>query len=152
MQIGDILGFSIEPNKDGTDPVLILKCTLTDADDQQGVELFGSSGIDYNPPVNARAAILKIGEAWKIAVGVSDGVTPESLPGEIEIYSTDGTQKLCSVKCAIDGTVTIKGLGGLGQIVIDPLGTISCTGPLGNFALAASTGRFSVNGNFTVDP
>lgn len=97
--IGKITGFEIAHNKDSDGDVLMLQVELTEETDVQTVELFRHTGVDYNPPVGSTTVTIPVTESLRIAIATDDGITPESAPGEYEIYSSDGTAKLSKVKC-----------------------------------------------------
>jgi hypothetical protein len=113
--IGKIIGFEITKNKDSDSDVLMLQVELTEESDVQTVELFRHAGVDYNPPAESTTVTIPVTESLRIAIATDDGITPESAPGEYEIYSSDGTSKLSKVKCdatsvSVDGTeVVING-------------------------------------------
>lgn len=110
MLIGRVTGFEIGQNQDGDEDVLLLQVEMTESDDVQTVELFNPGGRDYNPTTNSQVIVLPISDALQIAVAVSDGITPESEPGEVEIYSADsyGGSKKAKIKWLVDGTLKLN--------------------------------------------
>lgn len=110
MIIGRVTGYEIGKNKEGEEDSLLLQVEMTETNDIQTVELFGSGGKDYNPPTDARVVVLSIADAMQIAVAVNDGVTPESEPGEDEIYSVEeyGGPKKARLKCFTDGKLKLN--------------------------------------------
>ncbi len=113
MMIGRVTGYEIGTNKEGEEENVLLQVEMTEEDDIQTVELYGSGGRDYNPPTNATVIVIPIADALQIAVAVNDGITPESEPGDAEIYSVDkyGGSKQAKVKCFKDGRVKLNNGG-----------------------------------------
>ncbi|MCK5603582.1 hypothetical protein KAR91_16980 [Candidatus Pacearchaeota archaeon] len=109
--MGLIVGSETGPNTEADENVRLLSVEITDDEDPQTVEMAGAGGIDYNPSDNAVAIVDDIGESYKVAVGVDDGIEPAVDRGEIEMYSTseDGTSKQARVKCVNDGIVELNG-------------------------------------------
>lgn len=110
MIIGRVTGYEIGTNKEGEEDSLLLQVEMTETDDVQTVELYGSGGRDYNPPIDSTVIVIPIADALQIAVAVNDGITPESEPGEAEIYSVDefGGSKQAKVKCFTDGKLKLN--------------------------------------------
>lgn len=111
MEIGYVTGYEVGKSKENDTDTIILHVEMSEVDDIQTVELFGSGGRDYNPPTGASVVVLSVADAMQIAIAVDDGLTPESLPGEDEMYSTDGVEKKARVKCFTDGVLRFN-LGG----------------------------------------
>ncbi|RPI64786.1 MAG: hypothetical protein EHM48_00045 [Planctomycetaceae bacterium] len=57
-------------------------------DDMRTVELVTQAGEDTNPANGCRVVVINV-PGYKVAVAVTDDLTPEVDPGEKEIYSTD---------------------------------------------------------------
>lgn len=110
MDIGRVTGYEIGKNKEGEVDVLLLQVEISEPDDVQTVELYQSGGRDYNPPTNSTVIVIPIADALQIAVAVNDGITPESEPGEAEIYSVDeyAGSKQAKVKLFTDGVCKIN--------------------------------------------
>lgn len=127
MDIGRVTGYEIGKNKEGEIDVLLLQVEISEADDVQTVELYGSGGRDYNPPTNSTVIALPIAEALKIAIAVNDGITPESEPGEVEIYSVDEYEgeKKAKVKLFTDGKCKINNGGPAAARVGDEIKSVS---------------------------
>jgi len=92
IKVGTVTGREIKPNIDGTQDVMILQVEITDPEDIQTVEVIANAGEDNNPPDDSTVVIARVGDAWKIAVAINDGITPDDslTPGEKKIYSSDG--------------------------------------------------------------
>lgn len=106
--IGVVTGRRVSKNRDGDKPVLILQVSLIDGEDTRSIEIFSSS--DFNPANGTRVYICNVSDSYQIAVATSDGLTPESEPGEIEIYSTDNpvTSKQASIYLNKDGEIILN--------------------------------------------
>ena len=105
MRIGRVLSSEITENRDGEGKVLLLQVELSDPDDVQTVEYAQAAGEDFRPPEDTTVIVTDLGEAWKIAIAADDGIDPESLDGEKEIYAISGGEKKGRLKCNLDGTV-----------------------------------------------
>ena len=108
MAIGIIRGRSIGRSLDGDKDRVILQVELMpDDEDIRLVELFTQSGDDTSPASGCRVNVVPITDNYDIAVGVSDGLTPEVDPGEREFYSTDDpvTAKQARIKLDKDGNI-----------------------------------------------
>lgn len=107
MILGKVTNKEVRTDRDSENKVLMLQVELTDERDIQDVELFKSAGEDATPHDGAFVIVLSLSEAFKVAVGVEDGIEPETKAGEKEIYSYDeyGGSKLARVLCNEDGEV-----------------------------------------------
>jgi hypothetical protein len=88
MKLGKITGRRIGTNRDGDASRVILQVELLE-DDVKTVELFSQAGEDVNPADGCRAVVIDVASSYKVAIAVSDDLTPEVNAGEKEIYSTD---------------------------------------------------------------
>jgi hypothetical protein len=131
MIIGRVTGYEIDKNKEGDEDSLLLQVELTESNDVQTVELYGSGGRDYNPPTDSTVVVIPIADALQIAVAVNDGIAPESEPGETEIYSVDkfAGEKQASVKCFTDGKVVLNFEGPAAARVGDEIQITPATDP-----------------------
>jgi hypothetical protein len=131
MIIGKVTGFEVGKNKEGETDVLLLQVEMTEDSDIQTVELFGSGGRDYNPPTNSAVVVIPVADALQIAVAVNDGITPESEPGEVEIYSVDQYEgsKQARVKLFTDGKCKINNGGPAAARVGDEIKSIASLPP-----------------------
>ena len=153
LKVGTVDKTRVDVNGDGGVQVRLVDVILSDPQDVQTVQLWTKEGEDYNPAPGSKILVLHAGSAWGIGIAVDDEFLPAAAAGEKYIYALDptGTTIMSSIKLFNDGSVEIAGLSGLGKVTINPDGTISGIGPVGNFSLDGITGQFSVNGNFTVD-
>ncbi len=92
IKVGTVTGREITTNIDGTQLAMMLQVEITSPEDIQTVEVIGRAGENSNPPDGSTVVIVKIGNAWKIAVAVDDGIAPDAslTPGEKKVYSSDG--------------------------------------------------------------
>lgn len=120
--IGIVTGYTVGPNKDGTAQRILLQVQF-DPGNVKTIELFQGSGEDSNPATGSRVFVTQASESYKITGMSSGNITPESLPGEKEIYSTDplGAAKLARIK--LDGTGLI-GIQNTAQSFIDLIDTL----------------------------
>lgn len=111
QQIGRVTGREIVANRDGTKQSLMLQVEITDPEDIQTVELISQDGEDTNPVDNSRVVIIPIGQAYKIAIAVDDGIEPDStqVPGEKKIYSSDGGVIKAFIQWLKTGAMIISG-------------------------------------------
>jgi hypothetical protein len=129
MIIGRVTGYEIGKNKEGETESLLLGVELTEPEDIQTVELYRHAGVDYNPVNDSTVIVIPIADALQIGVAVDDGITPESEPGEYEIYSSDNDAKKAKVKCLINGKVKINDGGPAAARVGDEIQVTPVTDP-----------------------
>jgi hypothetical protein len=103
--VGIITNRQIGPNRDGDKSRLLLQVQMVD-DDMRTVELVTQAGEDTNPANGCRVVVINV-PGYKVAVAVTDDLTPEVDPGEKEIYSTDNpaTAKQARTRWKSDGTI-----------------------------------------------
>ena len=87
VKTGKITGRTITTNRDGTNQRVMLQVQMTNPDDIQTVEYVSLPGQDENPIDGSRVFILEVGDSYKIAIAVDDGVTPAMATGEKRLYS-----------------------------------------------------------------
>lgn len=106
--VGIVTGRRIDKNRDGDKNVLILQVELIEGEDVRSIEIFSSS--DFNPANGTRVYICDVSDSYQVAVATSDGLAPESDPGEIEIYSTDNpvTAKQARIYLNKDGEIILN--------------------------------------------
>lgn len=108
MEIGRIVGFVIDRNRDAETATLQLEIEISDDQDVQTVDLFSQAGEDYTPPKDSRVVTLALGEAFKVAVAVNDGQEPQTEEGEREMYSLAGGERKAKIRLLTDGVVRIN--------------------------------------------
>lgn len=84
---GRITGRTITTNRDGSNPRVMLQVQMTNPDDIQTVEYVSLPGQDENPIDGSRVYIIEVGDQYKIAIAVDDGITPAMATGEKRLYS-----------------------------------------------------------------
>jgi hypothetical protein len=101
MILGRVTNREISTNRGSDRPVLLLQVELTNERDVQDVELFTEAGAESSPQNDDMVLVLSLADAYRIAIGVDDGIEPEIDEGEKEIYSYEkhGGPKLARVKC-----------------------------------------------------
>jgi hypothetical protein len=106
--VGIVTGRRIDKNRDGDKNVLILQVELIEGEDVRSIEIFSSS--DFNPANGTRVYICDVSDSYQVAVATSDGLAPESEPGEVEIYSTDNpvTAKQARIYLNKDGEIILN--------------------------------------------
>lgn len=123
--IGQVNTSQVTVNRDDPQPVRVVQCEISEPDDIQDVEQFSQFGEDYNPPPNTNVYVLQEGKAFKIIISSQDNITPTSLPGERQMYSTDasGSAKMANIYLKVDSTVEIKTIAG--TLEINPAGVVT---------------------------
>lgn len=112
MELGTVTSSEIIENKDDESKTLLLQVSISDDDDVQTAELLTTSGEDTRPiDGGAVAFILSIGEAYKLAIAMDDGIEPTVEKGEKEFYSIDPLTglKKSFLKFLNDGNIQING-------------------------------------------
>ena len=109
--IGTITGRRIATNRDGNKDVRLLQVEIiqdVDIQDVRTVEIY--CPMDYNPANGTQVDVITVSGGYQIAIGFSDGLTPEVDPGEYEIYSTDNpvTMKKARIKLNKDGEIIMN--------------------------------------------
>ena len=90
LRQGRVTGYKIGKNRNGDHDVLLLQVQFSNSADVQTVELPLMSGEDTNPPLGSKVWVESIGEAYKVALAIDDGIAPEKLSGEKKYYSSSG--------------------------------------------------------------
>jgi hypothetical protein len=117
-EIGEITGQKIAINKDGESNVRLLQVQISEDEDVQTVEQFRMPGDDAAPinsdddnNILSKCVVFDIGESWKIAFVVDDGIVPDSTPGVKKIYSIDPAIGAIAAwqKFLTDGVIEING-------------------------------------------
>lgn len=88
VEIGTVTGQEIRENRDGGVDVRLLQVQMI-GDDVQTVQYMPMAGDDAPPMVGDLVAVVPIGPAFQVALGVRDSVVPSAAPGEKKIYSRD---------------------------------------------------------------
>jgi len=110
VRTGKITGRTITNNRDGTNQRVMLQVQMTNPDDIQTVEYVSLPGQDENPIDGSRVYIIEVGESYKIAIAVDDGVTPTMDTGEKRLYSlSDAGVIQAFIKLLKTGIIEING-------------------------------------------
>jgi hypothetical protein len=89
ITIGRVTGQEIKENRNGAADVRLLMVRISNDSDIQTVQYMPMSGDDSPPQNGDLVAIISIGPAFKVAIGVQDSVVPEMDPGEKKLFSRD---------------------------------------------------------------
>jgi phage gp45-like len=109
VETGVVKNFEIKKNKDGSQPVRLLQCVISDPEDVQTVEWISQAGEDSGPPKNSAVIIVSVGST-KFAIAVDDGIQPGNLPeGEKHLYSSLNGIKKAGLIFKTDGVLEING-------------------------------------------
>jgi hypothetical protein len=108
MIIGRIISSELGVNRDGEGRVLLLRVELSEATDEQTVELLCPPGLDARPLADEAVAVDEAGEAYLVATGCDPGIESDVEEGEAELYSHDAEGKLARVRCDGEGQVVVN--------------------------------------------
>jgi hypothetical protein len=113
MDLGRVTGFAIGKNKEGDKDVVLLQVEVSDEFDMQTIELMTNQGQDERPPDDSFVLALDLGDAYKLAIAVDDGIEPDPTieKGEKEIYSSDSGTRKAKIRLLKTGTTKINGGG-----------------------------------------
>lgn len=143
VDIGTVTGLDIRKNRDGGADVRLLQVQMV-GDDVQTVQYMPMAGDDSPPQVGDKVAIIPIGPAFQVAVGVQDSVTPSAAAGERLLYSRDASGALiASVHLKKNGAILIS--NALASVVLNANGSIDIAGVLGTGELKTD-GSWDLNG------
>ncbi len=110
VRTGKITGRTITPNRDGTNPRVMLQVQMSNPDDIQTVEYVSLPGQDENPINGTRVFILEVGDSYKIAIAADDGVAPWGETGEKRLRSIDDDGAIQAfIKLLKTGIIEING-------------------------------------------
>lgn len=107
MILGKVTGREVAETRDSEGRVLLLQVELTNSRDIQDVEHLNAAGEDASPHDGDFVLVFSLADAFKMSVGVDDGIEPEVDEGEKEAYSYDrhGGSKLARTKWDKTGNV-----------------------------------------------
>lgn len=110
VTLGRVTGYEDRTNRDGQETVRLLQVMMSDKRNVQTVQLMGPGGEEVNPPNGSIVAVLPVGEAFKIALGLNGRVAPALAPGGKRVYSTNaaGDTAAASVQLDPDGAITVS--------------------------------------------
>lgn len=123
MELGKITGCRIGKNRDGDKDRIILQIEIIPGEDVRTIELFSGAGDDSNPANGCRVCVIPVSDSYQIASGISDGLLPETDPGDKEIYSTNNpvTQKKAQLRLKANGKTFLKNETENFKTIIDDL-------------------------------
>ena len=122
VDIGTVTGQEIRPNRDGGVDVRLLQVQMV-GNDVQTVQYMPMAGDDSPPQVGDKVAVMPIGPAFQVAIGIQDSVIPSVAAGEKRMYARDENGAvIASVHLKADGEATI--LNANGQITMKPNGAV----------------------------
>lgn len=96
VAIGTVTGQEIRKNRDGGVDVRLLQVQLSNASDIQTVQYLPMAGDDSPPQIGDLVAVMPIGPAFMVALGIQDSVVPSMTAGEHKIYSRDGAGNIAA--------------------------------------------------------
>ncbi len=109
MRTASVKGSETTTNKKSNGNKLILQLEISSADDIQSVQLMQSAGENSPPPEDSRVIVIPISQAYKLAVGVDDGIEPpECDPGEKILYSSDSGTIKAKMYFDASGNITLN--------------------------------------------
>jgi len=120
VALGRVTGYEDRTNRDGQETVRLLQVMLSDKRNVQTVQLMGSGGEEVNPPNGSIVAVLPVGEAFKVALGLNGRVALALAPGGKRVYSTNaaGDTVAAAIQLDPDGAITVS--NSKATISIDP--------------------------------
>ena len=109
LESGTIRNTAVKANRDGDNSVRMLDVEMSSPSDLQSVQLV-SIGEDYHPLPGAKVMVAQVGNAWKMAIVLDDGLTPTAALGEKFLYSQTTAGALAAViKLRNDSTMELNG-------------------------------------------
>lgn len=109
LESGTIRNTAVKANRDGDNSVRMLDVEMSSPSDLQSVQLV-SIGEDYHPLPGAKVMVAQVGNAWKMAIVLDDGLRPSAGEGEKFIYSLTTAAALAAViKLRNDSTMELNG-------------------------------------------
>ena len=109
LESGTIRNTAVKANRDGDNSVRMLDVEMSSPSDLQSVQLV-SIGEDYHPLPGAKVMVVQVGNAWKMAIVLDDGLRPSAGEGERFIYSLTTAAALAAViKLRNDSTMELNG-------------------------------------------
>ena len=122
VDIGTVTGQEIRKNRDGGADVRLLQVQMV-GNDVQTVQYMPMAGDDSPPQIGDKVAVVPIGPAFQVALGIQDSVVPSVAAGEKKFYSRDENGEIIAfVHLKTDGEITL--LNANGQITLKPDGAV----------------------------
>lgn len=112
VTFGTITGQEIKENRNGGVLVRLLQVRMSNDVDIQTVQYLPMSGEDTAPQIGDKVAVLSVGPAFQVAVGVQDSITPSVDAGEYKTYSRDSMGLIAAfIFMSTGGNIEIDGSG-----------------------------------------
>ena len=122
VDIGTVTGQEIRKNRDGGVDVRLLQVQRV-GNDVQTVQYMPMAGDDSPPRTGDLVAMVPIGPAFQVGLGMGDSVIPSVAAGEKKLYSRDENgDVVASIHLKADGEATI--LNANGQVTLKPDGAV----------------------------
>lgn len=110
LESGTIRNTAVKANRDGDNSVRMLDVEMSSPSDLQSVQLVSIGGEDYHPLPGAKVMVAQVGNAWKMAIVLDDGITPTAAGGERFLYSLTTAGALAAlIKLRNDSTMELNG-------------------------------------------
>lgn len=108
---GKVTDQTIAKNIDGKNNVRILQVEITDKEDVQTIQAVYFGGEDNAPVIGSTVYILQISPAFKIVIGVDDGIVPTVNAGERKLYSSENGVIKAFLYLLSSGQMHLNGTG-----------------------------------------
>jgi len=105
VMIGTVKNIELLKNRNGENKARMLQVEFSNASDVQSVQYVPLSGDDNPPKVGDKVVVLAIGAAFKVAIGVDDGLEPSMLNGERKLYSRDSSGDVAAFINLLNGGI-----------------------------------------------
>lgn len=142
--IGVVTGQRVGLNQEGTEAGRLLQAMITDVTDVQTVEMC-QAGDEHNPPTGCRLILVAAGEAYKLVVGVDDGIAPVMDVGGRRLYATDADGEAVVADFRLHPNGKAELFNGEVNLTLAPDGGVSVTNGAGSFTMSAA-GAFTFHG------
>ena len=110
VESGTIRNTAVKVNRDGDDSVRMLDVEMSSPADIQSVQLVSIGGEDFHPLPGAKVMVAQVGDAWKMAIVLEDGITPTAAAGEKFLYSQDSGGAIAArIKLLNTGIMELNG-------------------------------------------
>lgn len=110
VTIGKVTGQEIRKNRDGAADVRLLQVRMSNDSDIQTVQYMPMAGDDAPPQDGDLVAVLSIGPAFQVALGIQDSVVPSMDSGEKKIYGRNGAGDIASfINFLASGNLELNG-------------------------------------------
>ena len=96
VELGTITGQEIKENRNGGIDVRLLQVEMSNGSDIQTVQHVPMPGDDSPPQNGDMVAVLPIGPAFKVALGIQDSVVPSMNAGEKKLFSRDSSGNIAA--------------------------------------------------------